>query len=164
GLGAGSPLVLAAQGQPFDKPLTRLREYVEVLRLLLRGELINYTGETVRLAGAQLECEPFRREIPVYLGVTGPKALEVAGEIADGVMLNGFLPPAYVHRAAERIATGAARAGRDPGAIDVSMAIITSSHPDGRQARDAARPFVTLYMTRMPNIAAEMGFDDDQLG
>jgi 5,10-methylenetetrahydromethanopterin reductase len=164
GLGPGSPLVLAAQGQGFDKPLTRLREYVEVLRRLLRGGPVDYEGETVRVAGAQLEFEPFRSEIPVHLGVTGPKALELAGEIADGVMLNGFLPPAYVRRAGTRIAAGAARAGRDMGAIDVSMALITSSHPDGRQARDAARPFVAMYMTRMPNIAAEMGFDDDLLG
>jgi 5,10-methylenetetrahydromethanopterin reductase len=163
GLGAGSPLVLAAQGQSFDKPLTRLREYVDVLRRLMRGECVDYDGETVRLRGAQLEIEPYRPRIAVYLGVTGPKALELAGEIADGVMLNGFLPPAYVRRARERIAAGAGRAGRDPSAIDISMALITSSHADGKSARDAARPFVAMYMTRMPNIAAEMGFDEQQL-
>ena len=163
GLGPGSPLVLAAQGQPFDKPLTRLREYVEVLRRLLRGERFDYAGQTVRLEAIQLEFEPYRRDIPVHLGVTGPKALELAGEIADGAMLNGFLPPAYVRRARERIAAGAARAGRDPAAIDVSMALITAVDDDGQAARDAARPFVTMYMTRMPNIAAEMGFDGEQL-
>jgi 5,10-methylenetetrahydromethanopterin reductase len=164
GLGAGSPLVLAAQGQGFDKPLTRLREYVEIQRLLLRGGPVDYEGQTVRLAGAQLEFDPVRADIPVHLGVTGPKALEVAGEIADGAMLNGFLPPEYVRRARERIAAGAERAGRDLSAIDISMAMITSSDPDGQAARDAARPFVAMYMTRMPNIAAEMGFDDAELG
>ena len=163
GLGPGSPLVLAAQGQPFDKPLTRLREYVDVMRRLLRGERFDYAGQTVQLEGAQLEFEPYRQEIPVHLGVTGPKALELAGEIADGAMLNGFLPPAYVRRARERIAVGAARAKRDPTAIDISMALITAVDDDGQAARDAARPFVTMYMTRMPNIAAEMGFDGEQL-
>ncbi|MBK9942496.1 MAG: LLM class flavin-dependent oxidoreductase [Kouleothrix sp.] len=163
GLGPGSPLVLAAQGHSFDRPLTRLREYVAVLRLLLRGGPVQYAGATVQVAGAQLEFEPTRSAIPVHLGVTGPKALELAGEIADGVMLNGFLPPAYVRRAGERIAAGAARAGRDVAAIDVSMALITSAHPDGKLARDAARPFVAMYMTRMPNIAAEMGFADELL-
>jgi 5,10-methylenetetrahydromethanopterin reductase len=49
------------------------------------------------------------------------------------------------------------------GAITISMAIITSVDADGIRARDAARPFVTMYMTRMPNIAAEMGFDDELL-
>ncbi len=163
GLGAGSPLVLAAQGQGFEKPLTRLREYVEVQRLLLRGGPVHYQGETVRLEGAQLEFEPFRADIPVHLGVTGPKALELAGEIADGAMLNGFLPPDYVRRARARIAAGAARAGRDQAAIDISMAMITAVDPNGAAARDAARPFVAMYMTRMPNIAAEMGFGDELL-
>jgi 5,10-methylenetetrahydromethanopterin reductase len=152
--------VLAAQGQPFDRPLTRLREYVDVLRRLLRGERIDHAGETVRLNGVQLEMEPYRQHIPIYLGVTGPKALELAGEIADGVILNGFLPPAYVGRARERIAVGAKRAGRDPAAIDLAMALITATHADGRVARDTARPFVAMYMTRFPNLAREMGFDE----
>lgn len=163
GLGTGSPLVLAAQGQGFEKPLTRLREYAEVQRLLLRGGLVHYQGATIQVAGAQLEFAPFRADIPIHLGVTGPKALELAGELADGAMLNGFLPPAYVTRARQRIAAGAARVGRDPGAIDVSMALITAVDADGAAARDAARPFVAMYMTRMPNIAAEMGFDDEAL-
>lgn len=163
GLGTGSPLVLAAQGQGFEKPLTRLREYVEVQRLLLCGDPVNYHGQTIQIAGAQLEFTPYRRDIPIHLGVTGPKALELAGEIADGAMLNGFLPPAYVQRAVTRIAAGAARVGRDTRAIDISMAVITAVDTDGGRARDAARPFVAMYMTRMPNIAAEMGFDADQL-
>ena len=71
-------------------------------RLLLRGGPVHYQGETVSIAGAQLEFEPFRADIPVHLGVTGPKALELAGEIADGAMLNGFLPPDYVRRARAR--------------------------------------------------------------
>jgi 5,10-methylenetetrahydromethanopterin reductase len=163
GLGPGSPLVLAAQGQPFDQPLTRLREYVEVMRLLLRGEPVDYAGAAVHLAGARLEMEPCRQDIPIHLGVTGPKALELAGEIADGVMLNGFLPPAYVRRARDRIAAGAARAGRSPGAIDVSMALITAVDDDGNAARDTARPFVAMYLTGFPNIAREMGFDEDEM-
>jgi 5,10-methylenetetrahydromethanopterin reductase len=161
GLGPGSPTVLAAQGQPFEKPLTRLREYVHVLRRLLAGERVDFEGETIRVAGVQLEMEPLRPSIPVHLGVTGPKALELAGEIADGAMLNGFLPPSYVTRARVRIAAGAARAGRDAAAIDVSMGVITSVHQDGRRARDAARPIVAMYIARMPNLAAEMGFDEE---
>src|SRR5439155_18379203 len=55
GLGTGSPLILAPQGQPFEKPLTRLREYVEVIRPLMRGEPVSYAGETVQLDGARIE-------------------------------------------------------------------------------------------------------------
>lgn len=161
GLGPGSPTVLAAQGQPFAKPLTRLREYVEVMRLLLTGQRVDFAGETIRVEGVQLEMEPVRSHIPIHLGVTGPKALELAGEIADGAMLNGFLPPAYVLRARERLVAGAARAGRDLAAIDVSMAVITSVNSNSTLARDAARPIVAMYIARMPNLAAEMGFDEE---
>jgi len=163
GLGTGSPLVLAAQGHGFERPLGRLRDFVAVQRRLLTGEPVHYQGATLQVAGAQLEFEPWRRAIPIHLGVTGPKALELAGELADGAMLNGFLPPDYVVRARQRIAGGAARAGRTMADIDVSMALIFSTDADSHAACDAARPLVATYMTRMPNIAAEMGFDDELL-
>src|SRR5205085_1255285 len=130
-LGTGSPLVLAPQGHPFDKPLTRLREYVEVIRPLLRGEQVTYSGETVSLDGARIEdllseagaIESPGAALPLYLGVTGPRALELAGEVADGVLLNVALPTAYVERALEAIERGARRAGRSLADVDVAMAI-----------------------------------------
>src|SRR5438094_616504 len=81
GLGTGSPLVLAPQGVPFEKPLTRLREYVEVIRPLMRGEPVTYTGRTISLDGARIEDllasgEISSQEVPLYLGVTGPRSLE----------------------------------------------------------------------------------------
>jgi len=79
GLGTGSPLILAPQGQLFDRPLTRLREYCEVLRPLMRGEEVTYSGETIRLEAARVEdllseeaIASRTTEVPLYLGVTGP--------------------------------------------------------------------------------------------
>src|SRR6266853_1334918 len=76
GLGTGSPLVLASQGQPFEKPLTRLREYCEVLRPLMRGEEVTYRGTTIELEAARVEdllseeaIGSGAREVPLYLGV-----------------------------------------------------------------------------------------------
>jgi 5,10-methylenetetrahydromethanopterin reductase len=71
GLGPGSPTVLARQGIGFDRPLTRLRETVEVVRRLLAGEEVWFAGETLSVAGARLDFTP-RAAIPIYLGVTGP--------------------------------------------------------------------------------------------
>ena len=82
GLGPGSPLVLEPQGYAFDKPVTRLRETIAIVQALLRGEAVNYSGKTMSVNGAKLEAPPPRSHIPLYLGVTGPKALELAGETA----------------------------------------------------------------------------------
>lgn len=161
GLGAGSPLVLHPQGVDFEKPLTRLRETIEVVQPLLRGEEVTYEGETVTVRGARLEAQPLRRHIPLYLGVTGPKALELAGEVADGVMLNAFLPTDYVVRAMERIESGAKRARRALEDVDISGALIVSVDEDSKAAKDRARSFIALYLSLFPNIAQETGLPED---
>ena len=82
GIGPGSPTVLARQGLGFDRPLGRMRDTVEVVRGLLRGEQVRPPGENAPFSGAKLDFTPIRSTIPVYFGVTGPKALALAGEIA----------------------------------------------------------------------------------
>ena len=163
GIATGSPLVLQAQGYEFKLPLTRLREYVEAVQRLLAQGKVSYEGRTLRIPESVLEFEPPRRHIPTYLGVTGPKALELAGEIADGVLLNGFLPVSYVQHARERINAGEARAGRELGSVDVAGAIVTSMDPDGQVARDRVRGFLAMYLTRFPNIARETGLEQEYL-
>jgi 5,10-methylenetetrahydromethanopterin reductase len=169
GLGTGSPNVLAPQGITFDRPLTRLREYCEVIPRLIAGERVSYEGETVRLAGAQIEDllaggdgGP-RARIPLWLGVTGPRAMEWAGEVADGVLMNACLPVEYVHRSRELLARGARRAGRDPEAIEVQMAVPTCVMHDSAAAKRGAARFVALYLSLFPNIARETGVDDAAL-
>lgn len=167
GLGAGSPAILAQQGISFARPLTRVREATDVLRRLLRGEAVERDGETMSLAGARLEDMLSSGgdalaggEIPVYHGATGPRAVELAGEVADGVIFNICLPTAYVVRSLDRIAAGAARAGRPAADVDVTMALVVSMDDDGRRARDRVRPFVGLYLSVFPNIARETGLPD----
>jgi 5,10-methylenetetrahydromethanopterin reductase len=65
GLGTGSPLVLKPQGVAFHKPLTRLRETIEVVQALIRGEAVTYTGDTIQVTEAKLEMTPLRRHIPL---------------------------------------------------------------------------------------------------
>ena len=161
GLGAGSPLVLLPQGVAFDKPLTRLRETIDVVQPLLRGEKVTFEGETIQVQGAQLEVKPPRDHIPLYLGVTGPRALELAGEKGDGVMLNAFLPTAYVERALQRVDAGARRAGKTLDDVDVAGAVVVSVDEDAGMARDRARAFIALYLSLFPNIAQETGLPDD---
>lgn len=171
GLGCGSPKVLAPQGQPFTRPLTRLREYVEVLRPLMRGETVDYAGQTIRLEGARIEdmlaadasIASAATQMPLYLGVTGEPALALAGEASDGVLLNVCLPTAYVTRARSVIEEGAQRAGRDFAAIEIGMMLVVSPDEDSRSGKDRARRFISLYLSLFPNIARETGLPAEWL-
>jgi len=78
-----------------------LREYVEISRRMVSGDAVTYTGKTVQLRNVQLDFTPVRAHVPMYLGVTGPKALSLAGEIANGVILNGFVSLNYTRKAVE---------------------------------------------------------------
>jgi 5,10-methylenetetrahydromethanopterin reductase len=155
GIGPGSPTVLARQGIAFDRPLARLRETVEVVRRLVRGDEVRFGDDAA--TGARLDFIPVRPAIPIYLGVTGPRALALAGEIADGVILNGFVSVAYTSRAVEIVREAAQAAGRDPDAIEIAASIVVAVAEDGREARDATRPLVAIYLAEFPNIARESG-------
>jgi 5,10-methylenetetrahydromethanopterin reductase len=171
GLGCGSPLVLAPQGIAFERPLTRLREYCDVIPRLIRGEEVTYDGEAVRLDAAQVEdllsqsAQPGgpRTRLPLCIGATGPRALEFAGEVADAVMLNISLPTDYVRDAVERIAVGARRAGRDPDGIEVGMVIATCPHERSDEGKRLAARFVALYLSLFPNLARETRIEDARI-
>ena len=162
GLGTGSPTVLAPQGVPFERPLTRLREYCDVLPPLMRGEPVHYAGRYVTLDGARIEDllhpeEGARPDMPLVIGATGPKALRYAGSVADGVLMNVCLPTEYVSSRLELVEAGAREAGRSLGELEIGMGILVSPHPDGDEGRERARQFIALYLSAMPNIAKETG-------
>jgi 5,10-methylenetetrahydromethanopterin reductase len=155
GLGPGSPLILAPQGVAFEQPLTRLREYGEVIEQLLAGERVRYSGKTVRLDGVQLELTPVRPRIPLYLGVTGARALELAGEIGDGVLMNAFLPTTYTRRAVELVERGAQKAGKTLAQVDICGCLVVCVDDDAARAKAQVRPLIALYLSVFPNIARE---------
>jgi 5,10-methylenetetrahydromethanopterin reductase len=168
GLGAGSPRVLAPQGVEFDRPLTRLREYCEVIPRLIAGEEVTYHGACVNLEGARIEDvlardggAGRRTPIPLFLAATGPRAVEYAGEVADGVLLNVCLPPAYAAERRDRMLAAARRAGRAGGPAEVAMCIVVSPHADGQAGRDGARRFIAVYLSLFPNVARETRLDED---
>ena len=160
GFGPGSPHILRRQGFSFDRPLTRMCEHIEVVRKLLAGERVNYQGQTVTVDNVALDFQPYRPSIPLYLGVTGPKALDTAAEIADGVILNGFVSAQYSERAIERLQNRAAQAGRVAEDIEIASWLMVSVDRDSAKAKDAVRPMVATYLANFPNIARESGLPD----
>jgi Coenzyme F420-dependent N5,N10-methylene tetrahydromethanopterin reductase and related flavin-dependent oxidoreductases len=161
GLGAGSRLLIEAQGIPFEKPVTALRENVELIRTLLRDGHATLHGAVVQHEGVEMDFEPLRREIPIWLGVTGPRALEVCGQIGDGVVLNAFTSVEYTRRAVELLAKGRAASNR-PGDLAISTMVVCLVD-ERKAALDRMRPILALYLARLPDIAQQSGFEPELL-
>lgn len=157
GVGAGSRLLISAQGINYEKPLTALRENIEACRAVwgAHGTHVSYDGTIAKLEDAELDFEPVRRNIPVYIGATGPKACELTGEIAEGVLLNAFLGTAYVDRTMPLLQAGADRAGRTLDGWDVGMMLVTCLADSKQEAREHLRPIVATYLSRLPDIAKQ---------
>jgi F420-dependent oxidoreductase-like protein len=125
GLGASGPQVVEGwHGQPFGSTVQRLREYVDIVRLALSGEKVQYDGEIYRLPRPGGEGKPIRmaarpreKPIPIYLATLSPKTLELTGEVADGWVGTSFIPE-HADVFFTHMRRGAEAAGRDWAAID----------------------------------------------
>ena len=164
GLGSSHRVQVGPEhGVEYAKPFDRIRDTVAVVRTLLREGDVNHAGETVRIERFNLWFRPLRGEPPVYLSALFPKMLELTGEIADGVILTrSTLATAAEARA--RIAAGAARAGRDAAAIEVTSLLPASVSPDRGAALAAARPGLAFYAGFFPRynrLLAESGFAEE---
>lgn len=135
---------------PYVKPGTALREMIEITRRLFRGEQLNYDGKLFNIRGAKFNFQPPRTEIPIHLGVLGPKNLELAGEMGDGVLLSVMTSPGYAKYAVEHVKAGAERAGRSLDNFDVSAYLLISIGEDDRAARDAVKPLLAMMISILP--------------
>jgi len=142
-------------------PLKAMREYVEALRGLFAMKTVNVDGEFVKLRGVHLSRKPI--SIPVYIGATGFKMMELAGEIADGVLMNYLVSPDYNRRALEFLSKGAAKAGRRVEDLDRPQLIACSMDMDADKAIDTARLVVTEYLFLEPHIMKASGVKPDVL-
>lgn len=142
------------------KPLLAMRETVELLRRLLRLERVTFHGEFHRVDGIELDVIHGRREprqVPIMIGATGLQMMELAGEIADGVVLNYCVPPEYNDDALEHIERGARQAGRRLEDLDRPQLVVCSVDPDRERALDTSRELLTQYLAQQPHIAKASG-------
>jgi 5,10-methylenetetrahydromethanopterin reductase len=146
------------------KPLTAMRETVEVLRRLLNMERVTFHGEFVHVDEIELDVVHGRREsrnVPIMIGATGDKMMELTGEIADGVVLNYCVPPEYNDRALEHLANGAKKSGRTLDEIDRPQLVVCSVDTDREKAMDSTRELLTHYLAQQPHIAKASGVSQD---
>lgn len=146
------------------KPLTAMRETVEILRRLLNLERVTYHGEFVHVDEIELDVIHGRREprnVPIMIGATGDKMMELTGEIADGVVLNYCVPPEYNDRALELLERGAKKAGRSLEDVDRPQLVVCSVDYDREKAIDSTRELLTQYIAQQPHIAKASGVSQD---
>jgi 5,10-methylenetetrahydromethanopterin reductase len=144
------------------KPLLAMRETVELLRRLLKLERVTFHGEFHHVDGIELDVVHGRREardVPIMIGATGPKMMELTGEIADGAVLNYCVQ--YNHSALESLEAGAKKVGRSLDDIDRPQLVVCSVDHDEDRALDTSRELLTQYLAQQPHIAKASGVSDD---
>ena len=163
GLGVGhQPTVETRDGVPFKQPMTRLRETIQIVRKLLAGENVDFPGKHFRLYGASLGAATPTAKVPIYIAALGPQMLEMAGELADGVLMNwtsvNFIPQAVAH-----IKRGAAKAGRDISEIDIAGYVRVAVGDDLTDARASLQRQIARYAsnTFYANFFIETGFEGE---
>jgi len=156
GIGSSGPQVAEGwHGQRFGKQIARTREYVQVVRMALRRERVEFHGETLELPlpdgpgkALKLTIGTVQDEIPIFLAAIGPNNTRLAGEIADGWIPTLFSPE-HVAEFRPLLEEGAARAGRSLDGFRVMPTVNVFITDDLEAARNATRPFIALYVGGM---------------
>jgi coenzyme F420-dependent oxidoreductase len=132
GLGTSGPIVIEGwHGVPFRHPIERTREYVDVIRLALSGEPVNYSGKELQLARFRL-IHPPDAMVPIYIAALGPRNIRLAGEIADG-WLPTFVARGHLAPLIAELRESAALAGRQPDELDIGGYLPAAFGPDGEK-------------------------------
>jgi 5,10-methylenetetrahydromethanopterin reductase len=114
----------------------------------------------VNLTGVELDVVHGRREprnVPIYIGATGPQMMALTGEIADGALLNYLVSPKYNEQALDQLEKGAKLVGRSLDEIDRPQLVVASVDRDRKKALDNARKLVTQYLGQQPHIMKASG-------
>ncbi|MGH7420427.1 MAG: LLM class flavin-dependent oxidoreductase [Candidatus Rokuibacteriota bacterium] len=148
---------------PAPRPLATLRECVEVLRRLWAGERVSHDGRSFSLRDVALAFKPAQAELPIVLGVKGPRALALAGAVADGVVCSIMSSPAHVRRARDT-ATAARRGAGHTGPFPILAYVPVAIGRDAAAARRSVRPLLARYLAHQhgQTILADAGVSQSE--
>ena len=166
GIGAWWDPLASKVGINRRKPLSAMRDTVEVLRRLLNMENVTHHSEFHHVDGIQLDVVHGRKEprnVPIYIGATGMKMMEMTGEVADGACLNYLVNPKYNLQAMDALERGAKKAGRSIDDIDRPQLMICSVDNDRKRALDGARKMITQYLGQQPHLMKASGVSQELL-
>ncbi len=164
GIGAWWDPLAKNVGIDRKKPLTAMKETVQIMRRLLNMERVSFDGEFIHVSGIELDVVHGRREarnVPIMIGATGDLMMEMTGEIADGAVMNYCVPPEYNDRALELLEKGAKKAGRTLAEIDRPQLIVCSVDEDHDKAIETTKMLLCQYLAQQPHIAKASGVSDE---
>jgi F420-dependent oxidoreductase-like protein len=169
GLGSsGANVIEHWHGVAFDKPLTRLREYVQIINRIVAGRRLIHKGDVFNLRrGFRLDMEPVRSHIPIFIAALSPRSIEQAGEVADG-WIPIYWPKDRLREGIDQLMKGAERAGRQRNELTVAPSIgvyVIGEGDDSEDVRRRARQPIALYVGRMGvfyyQMLQRMGFEPE---
>jgi len=167
GLGAWWEPIASRVGVNRRRSLKAMREYVESIRQLFTMEEVTYQGEFVQLERVKLDVafgDTSRRDIPIYIGATGPRMLELSGEICDGVVLNYVVSVEYIRNAVELVEKGAKKVGKTLDDIDrPELLVCCLSDEDPAVAMAEGKKLVAYYLATEPHIMKASGVSEELL-
>ncbi len=152
GIGPGDKATFDAMGIEWVEPMTTISESITALKAFFSGKKVQLDGKRIKVGGAKMAFKA--GNIPIYMGAQGPKMLELAGKVADGVLINASHPKDFEF-AIKQIASGAKAAGRDPKSIDVGAYACFSIHKDAAKAAAAAKVVVAFIVAGSPDTVLE---------
>ncbi len=163
GLGLSSEIIVGQwHGLPFAPSIRQMREAVQIVRTAASGERVNFDGKFYRLKNFRLAIPAASPAPRIYLAALGPRMCELAGEVADGVLLN-WLPPSAMPASVAHVEAGAKRAGRSLSDIDVAVYVRTCVTDEPAAVREALARDITGYaiVSVYARFFAECGFAEE---
>ncbi|HJU18331.1 MAG TPA: LLM class flavin-dependent oxidoreductase [Stellaceae bacterium] len=112
GIGSGIGAMVRRMGFGYERPLSAVREAIDIVRAMLQGETVTFQGRVFSVAGAKLGYNPPRPDLPILMAAMGDRAIALCGEIADGLIISNMCPLGYTERAVALLRRAAAQSGR----------------------------------------------------
>ena len=163
GLGLSSEIIVGQwHGLPFAPSIQQMREAIQIIRMAAAGERVNFDGKFYRLKNFRLAIPAASPAPRIYLAALGPRMCELAGEVADGVLLN-WLPPSAMAASVGHVEAGAKRAGRSLSDIDVAVYVRTCVTDEPAAVRETLARDITGYaiVSVYARFFAECGFAEE---
>ena len=163
GLGLSSEIIVGQwHGLPFAPSIQQMREAVQIIRMAAAGERVNFEGRFYRLKNFRLSIPAPVPAPRIYLAALGPRMCELAGEVADGALLN-WIPPSAVPASLGHVEAGAKRAGRSLADIDIAVYVRTSVTDEREPVRETLARDITGYaiVDAYGRFFAECGFAEE---
>jgi|TARA_B100001964_G_scaffold230444_1_gene283942 5,10-methylenetetrahydromethanopterin reductase len=162
GIGRGAFLDFLRMDQP--RPITAVREAIEVIKRLLRGDRTPYHGQIFHATeSAFLRWSPPRADVPIMVGTWGPKMCEMSGELADEVKVSPVWNVGYLSFLWKHLEKGARRAGRDPKDVVFVVGVLTSISDDREEAKAYARRALAIYLPYLSPMTEIVGVEGEEM-